>query len=1203
MFSKQNQTDPSQAREAVKKQLLRSLMQQVVDEVSTMDGTELDEMVASMIGEIDYTSLKERVNEQVAARFRSGVEQIDVDATIAECQEQSMLSVDDSLESKIPALDEAALAVRIQSLVERKFNAQVEELSFDDVIEREKERAIQMAQELFSEKLALVSKEELRGQLDSLDTQALQAALEEAANTFVASKIESFDLGSITTQAKNELESSLRTSVTEQLDSIDEAIVGDVQRHAEQLIADAIERNAELMKADINDRVSASTESLVEIATKQVETQIAAVQQDVEHHIAEQLKRATEADHSMAANISSSLVGDADWNEALSIRVMNEVAVQIGKEVQNRIVKSPVVVQETVDLIREGSDVFDSIASKVRNELIAQVSKISLSQLDDVDRIAKEARDHIAFDNDSLVAAAAMLRNKVLQDIARRTTLSFGNTDEVTDDAKQWINDEDPSIQVAVAEVSKMAKQVISAMTRQRLADTESIVSQVAPEFSEESVQIRNAVHATREALVGQISEYTLEALRNVEQVSAEAASSVPSEHETVQKAVSATVSLLVDDVVRLSEIRLKSTEKISSAARNKMPDEIPAVVQAAHVLENMLLAEVADNAGKRLFEVDQAADKALTFVDAKKQQQAIQELLLDNILQSIAAQALSELKNADKYADGAFEKVDLTHEFVTGATSLVRTKLVSEIADMATARIEDVEGVSKESRRLIANNNANLVGATARLYEMLVEDVARQTMNLIAESDKTSADVMARIQKEDEVINRVQEIVHDQMIERLLAHALDEIKVKVTDTSNDAEKVFFRSAMNVFVGAQSSPQATPQAAPQPQEEIVPETKKVDEVVSEAPKASVKQDVEPTDDAVQDRNDWTLLSDMDDQEEQPSNAKSASQSWSVSEFKPTPEVENIFEANDSSTGDGFSAKGGVEIEINNAPSSKNAGTFYLYGIAAAADAKADVFDGIEGLEAKSSVITMKCGSLSAIVSRLDNPAFSPYMIRKSMKNNSWLKDQVRQHAGVLAEAKGMMTIVPLRFGTVFTSEKEVQSFVQKREKALLETLSRLKDKNEFGIRVLCDVDKLGASISTSGSEFSQSISQLSPSVAEFIKGQLHMDDADFSYSSIEKAIESIVSRIDQPLQHFATEAISKNNGNGFATDLADVVLNSTYLVPLVQEKNFRSKITEIAQELNPLGVTIEVSGPWPPYHFVDIDMDDFPKSISTEMPV
>ncbi len=112
-----------------------------------------------------------------------------------------------------------------------------------------------------------------------------------------------------------------------------------------------------------------------------------------------------------------------------------------------------------------------------------------------------------------------------------------------------------------------------------------------------------------------------------------------------------------------------------------------------------------------------------------------------------------------------------------------------------------------------------------------------------------------------------------------------------------------------------------------------------------------------------------------------------------------------------------------------------------------------------------------------------------------------------------------------------------------------------------------------------------------------------MDDADFSYSSIEKAIESIVSRIDQPLQHFATEAISKNNGNGFTTDLADVVLNSTYLVPLVQEKNFRSKITEIAQELNPLGVTIEVGGPWPPYHFVDIDMDDFPKSISTEMPV
>jgi len=53
-----------------------------------------------------------------------------------------------------------------------------------------------------------------------------------------------------------------------------------------------------------------------------------------------------------------------------------------------------------------------------------------------------------------------------------------------------------------------------------------------------------------------------------------------------------------------------------------------------------------------------------------------------------------------------------------------------------------------------------------------------------------------------------------------------------------------------------------------------------------------------------------------------------------------------------------------------------------------------------------------------------------------------------------------------------------------------------------------------------------------------------------------------------------------------------LIMSTAYLVPSSAEALFKKVITRLADEFGDLGFSFEQSGPWPPYHFVDIDAPD-----------
>jgi hypothetical protein len=84
----------------------------------------------------------------------------------------------------------------------------------------------------------------------------------------------------------------------------------------------------------------------------------------------------------------------------------------------------------------------------------------------------------------------------------------------------------------------------------------------------------------------------------------------------------------------------------------------------------------------------------------------------------------------------------------------------------------------------------------------------------------------------------------------------------------------------------------------------------------------------------------------------------------------------------------------------------------------------------------------------------------------------------------------------------------------------------------------------------------------------------------------------------------ATLLATGNRGIGAAggedAGAADVVANAAYLVHNAGVDRFLAVVDSIAERYRPFGLTIEVTGPWPPYNFVSLDLslqpDDPPAS-------
>jgi hypothetical protein len=223
-----------------------------------------------------------------------------------------------------------------------------------------------------------------------------------------------------------------------------------------------------------------------------------------------------------------------------------------------------------------------------------------------------------------------------------------------------------------------------------------------------------------------------------------------------------------------------------------------------------------------------------------------------------------------------------------------------------------------------------------------------------------------------------------------------------------------------------------------------------------------------------------------------------------------------------------------------------------------------------GIGGGQRVYTVGFSNLAAVVS--DTPIVIYDPTRENVLAHEFVNETVmREH-----------TVIPMSFGTVFRSEDDVSELLRSTHQAFSDVLDKMRDKIEFGLKILWEREKVIANIERDNDEIRRlkdEISRHTASSTYFARMQLGR--------LIEGALEEMSTRYVADIHDSLKPVAVASRSNKPIGDL--MILNAAFLVDRAQEGNFDERVKEISRKYEDL-LRFKYSGPWPPYNFVNIKL-------------
>ena len=173
------------------------------------------------------------------------------------------------------------------------------------------------------------------------------------------------------------------------------------------------------------------------------------------------------------------------------------------------------------------------------------------------------------------------------------------------------------------------------------------------------------------------------------------------------------------------------------------------------------------------------------------------------------------------------------------------------------------------------------------------------------------------------------------------------------------------------------------------------------------------------------------------------------------------------------------------------PGASSQALLYLYGISAH-NPKLKIAGSIYG---DARVETLVDSGLTAWFSRVPEDEFGE-KLASNMENLEWLSGVSVRHQRTVSQISDALTILPARFGTVFTTEDSLLQHIRAENKKYSETLARIEGTEEWGVKLFLNPSPPASPIeAVSGRDYLRSKAmvqvkkrtELDPDVVEFAR--------------------------------------------------------------------------------------------------------------------
>jgi hypothetical protein len=183
----------------------------------------------------------------------------------------------------------------------------------------------------------------------------------------------------------------------------------------------------------------------------------------------------------------------------------------------------------------------------------------------------------------------------------------------------------------------------------------------------------------------------------------------------------------------------------------------------------------------------------------------------------------------------------------------------------------------------------------------------------------------------------------------------------------------------------------------------------------------------------------------------------------------------------------------------------------------------------------------------------------------------WVSRCAVAHDAVVEHFARHHPVIPMKLFTLFTSEERAVAHVSRTRRKLDRLFARVTDREEWGVRLLLDERR--------------ALTAAAPVTAatgtEFLAKKKAAKDA--RQRLVGDAVEE-AERLFASLTRVADD--SRRRTPAAEGPTSRMVLDAAFLVARGDARRFRAAAGAAARALRARGLTVSLTGPWPPYHFV-----------------
>jgi hypothetical protein len=211
--------------------------------------------------------------------------------------------------------------------------------------------------------------------------------------------------------------------------------------------------------------------------------------------------------------------------------------------------------------------------------------------------------------------------------------------------------------------------------------------------------------------------------------------------------------------------------------------------------------------------------------------------------------------------------------------------------------------------------------------------------------------------------------------------------------------------------------------------------------------------------------------------------------------------------------------------------------------------------------------------LRLVVSTVPASDYSEAALAKGMSSLDWVGRRALAHEAVVEHFLGAQAVLPMQLFSLFTSDDRALAHVVRDRRRIDRILDRLQRQHEWGLRLTFDEQAAR-----------EAVEQAHPSTRS---GSAYLarkrDLLDVSRQQL-AAARAAADRVFTAMSAAASASLRRRSTE--QAPGARLLLDAAFLVPSTRAAGFRGVLRRISGAL-PSGVVVSLTGPWPPYNFID----------------